>query len=194
MIAGAIIAGGRSSRFGAEKAVATLAGRTLLEHAADKLRAVADRIAVNAPADSAAAALATRLGLPVVSDAPDDPEGPLAGIKSALAWAASEGATFLATAPCDTPLLPRELYPRLHKEIAGAAVAIAETADGPHALCGLWRVSALPELVAILAEGRHPPVRDALAALGVIRARFDDAAAFANVNTPDDLARAATLV
>jgi molybdopterin-guanine dinucleotide biosynthesis protein A len=194
MIAGAIIAGGRSQRFGGDKAAALLAGRTLLEHVTDKLRIVAVHIVVNAPPNSQAAALGARMGLALAPDAPGDPEGPLSGLKAALSWAESQGAALLATAPCDTPLLPRELYPRLREEIGEAAVAIAETADGPHALCGLWRVSALPALARTLAGGRHPPVRDALAAFGVRRVRFSDPALFANVNTPDDLERAEALL
>ncbi|MBL8551674.1 MAG: NTP transferase domain-containing protein [Hyphomonadaceae bacterium] len=143
---------------------------------------------MNAPPNSETAALAQRLGFVLAPDLPGDAPGPLAGVKAALTWAASEGAEFLATAPCDTPLLPDDLYPNLGAEIGDAAAAIAETPDGPQALCGLWRVAALPALAEALAGGRHPPVREALAGMNMRRVLFAEAGAFANLNTPDDLA------
>jgi molybdopterin-guanine dinucleotide biosynthesis protein A len=57
-------------------------------------------------------------------------------------------------------------------------------------LCALWRVSALPALETALAGGRHPPVHEVLERLGAGRIRFRDAAAFLNINTPEDLALA----
>jgi molybdopterin-guanine dinucleotide biosynthesis protein A len=187
---GAVIAGGRSRRFGSEKAAALFGGRTLLECAVAHLAAHAEEIVVNAPAASGAAALARDLGLAVAPDAAGDPAGPLAGLRATLAWAQAKGRSILLTAPCDTPLLPAELYPRLAAALAVHDVAVAEADDGLHPLCGAWRTSALPPLAAALAGGAHPPVRNVLTALGAAHVRFDDAAAFANINTPEDLARA----
>jgi molybdopterin-guanine dinucleotide biosynthesis protein A len=39
-----------------------------------------------------------------------------------------------------------------------------------------------------LTGGAHPPVRTLLTLLGAGHVRFDDVAAFSNINTPDDLA------
>src|SRR5262245_3037599 len=85
--AGAIIAGGRSKRFGSEKAAALLNGRALLEYAVAHLQASTADIVVIAPPGSGAAAIARAAGLAVARDAPGDPIGPLAGVKAALAWA-----------------------------------------------------------------------------------------------------------
>ncbi|HWA62876.1 MAG TPA: NTP transferase domain-containing protein, partial [Caulobacteraceae bacterium] len=54
-LAGLVIAGGRSNRFGAEKAVQLLKGRSLLEWAASALAEVCADVAVSARADSGAA-------------------------------------------------------------------------------------------------------------------------------------------
>ena len=91
-----VLAGGRSTRFGGEKAVALLDGRPLLLWAVDRLRSTCADIAVNARPGTQTEALALAQGLPVLHDAPGDPDGPLAGVKAGLAWAASLGATALA--------------------------------------------------------------------------------------------------
>jgi molybdopterin-guanine dinucleotide biosynthesis protein A len=185
---GAIFAGGRSKRFGSEKAVALIGGRPLIELAASHLAPHAAEIAVNAPAGSGAAAWAQNAGCALTPDASGDPSGPLSGIKAALAWAVTRRAQILLTAPCDTPLLPADVYPRLAAALDAGQVAVAEAADGLHPLCGAWRPQVLGAVTEALASGAHPPVRSLLTLLGAGHVRFDDAAAFANVNTPDDLA------
>jgi molybdopterin-guanine dinucleotide biosynthesis protein A len=188
---GAIFAGGRSKRFGSEKAVAPIGGRPLIERAVAHLAPYAAEIAVNAPVDSGAAAWARAAGCALAPDAPGDPQGPLAGLKAALVWAVARNAQILLTAPCDTPLLPGDAYRRLAAELGAGSAAVAEAADGLHPLCGVWRPQALGAVTEALAGGAHPPVRSLLTALDAVCVRFDDVAAFANINTPDDLTWAA---
>ncbi|HWA63044.1 MAG TPA: molybdenum cofactor guanylyltransferase [Caulobacteraceae bacterium] len=185
-LAGLVIAGGRSNRFGAEKAVQILNGRSLLEWAASALAGVCADVAVSARADSGAAGIAARLGLPLLTDDPAHPQGPLAGVAAGLAWAAARGASGLVTLACDTPGVTAAMLRRL---VEAGPAAHAATADGFQGLCALWPVSALPDLKAALDEGRHPSVRAALAAAGAAPVLFDDAEAFANLNSPEDLAR-----
>lgn len=188
-IAAIILAGGRSSRFGAEKALAALGGRTLLERVAAHIAPGASDIAVNAPLTSETAVLARSLGYDVAPDSPDDAQGPLAGIKAALIWAELAKADLARLAPCDTPMLPADLYPRLHDALGDAPAIVAESADGLHPLCGIWRPQAHLPLTALMAGGRHPAVREALAEIGARVLAFPDPAAFANINTREDLAR-----
>src|SRR5690349_17617953 len=91
-VVGVVIAGGRSLRFGGEKAVALFAGRPLLLWAVNRLARVCAVVAVNARSGTAAEALALAEGLPVIHDAPGDPDGPLAGVKAGLRWAKQQGA------------------------------------------------------------------------------------------------------
>jgi molybdopterin-guanine dinucleotide biosynthesis protein A len=188
-VAGLVLSGGRSSRFGGEKAAALLAGRPLLAWAVERLRASCALVAVSARPGSEAETLAG--GLPVLHDRPDDPDGPLAGVRAGLAWARRIGAGALAVSPCDAPLLPDGLYPRLIAAAGEGGAAAAETVDGVQPLCAVWPVSALHRVEAAIAGGAHPPVRRLLEELGAARVRFDDAAAFANLNTREDLARIA---
>jgi len=185
---GIVIAGGRSLRFGGEKAVAMLAGRPLLLWAADRLARNCSRVAVNARPGTGAAALAAAHALQIITDAPGDADGPLAGVKAGLAWAAGQGATALAVSPCDAPMLPDDLYSRLYEAADGGA-AMAETAEGRQPLCAIWPVSALALLTEALADGAHPATWKMLEQVGAVKVRFEDAQRFANLNTREDLAR-----
>jgi molybdopterin-guanine dinucleotide biosynthesis protein A len=185
MIVGLVLAGGRSSRFGREKALADMGGRPFIAHVVDVLSQGCERVAINARHDSLACAYAHANGLATVSDAPGDPDGPLSGVKAGLIWAKTNGAQFLATAPCDTPFLPHDLVRNLVEADRGRG-AVARTADGLQPLCALWPVGALDAVAATLAAGEHPSIKHVLLSLDVAEAAFDDADLFDNLNTPDD--------
>lgn len=185
---GVVIAGGRSVRFGGEKAVATLQGRSLLMWAVARLARACGKVAVNARPETGAERLARSEGLPVLHDAAGDPDGPLSGVKAGLWWAREQGATHLAVSPCDVPLAPDDLYLEL-RSAAGAGAAHAETAEGRQPMCAVWPVSALPVLVEALANGAHPPTWRMLEQIGAVKVSFPDAESFANLNTREDLER-----
>ena len=189
-VAGMVVAGGRSTRFGGEKAVAELRGQPLLVWAVRRLQRACRDVAVNARVGTETESLAMREGLEVLHDAPGDPDGPLAGVKAGLAWAASRGARSLAVSPCDAPLLPEDLFVRLI-EAAGEGAAMAVTDEGRQPLCAVWPISALPFLTEALKDGAHPPTWRTLEALGAVPVRFDPPGAFANINTREDLDAAA---
>jgi molybdenum cofactor guanylyltransferase len=193
LVAGVVLAGGRSVRFGGEKAAALLAGRPLLMWAAQRLKGSCTAVAINARPATEAQALAQAAGLPVLHDAAGDAAGPLAGVKAGLVWAQGLGARALAVSPCDAPLLPGDLFVRLIAA-AGAGAAMAETSDGRQPLCALWPVSALSALSQALAGGAHPPTWRVLESIGAQRVHFEYAAAFANLNTRADLAAIAERV
>ncbi len=189
MICGLILAGGRSSRFGREKAAADLGGRPLIAWVADVLGR-ADLLAVNAPPGSAAHGFAQARGLACVPDAPEAEPGPLTGVRAGLRWAAAAGADWLVTAPCDTPFLPSDMVAVLAAgRSAGGAVAL--TPAGLQPLCALWPIAALARLEA---EREHAPVRQVLAALQAARVPFDDDGAFANLNTPGEFEQARAML
>jgi molybdenum cofactor guanylyltransferase len=185
-VVGLVLAGGRSVRFGGEKAVALLDGRPLLEWAADRLRSVCAQVAINVRAGSEAEAVAQARGLATLYDEAGDALGPLAGVKVGLIWAQAQGARLLAVSPCDAPLLPDDLYVRLLAHAVGGP-AMAETRDGRQPLCAIWPVTALPDVRAALHGGAHPPTWQMLERLGARNVSFDRPEAFANVNTREDL-------
>ena len=186
-VVGLVLAGGRSVRFGGEKSVALLDGRPLLEWAAQRLRSVCERVAINVRAGSDAETLAHAQGLPTLYDEVGDALGPLAGVKVGLIWAEAHGARLLAVSPCDAPLLPDDLYVRLLAHADGGP-AMAETRDGRQPLCAIWPVTSLPDVQAALRDGAHPPTWQMLERIGARKVFFDAPEAFANINTRDDLA------
>lgn len=191
VVFGVILAGGRSRRFGSEKAAASLGGATLLERAHARLSTLCQSVAVSAPETSRAATLAQALGAPVLADPRGAPPGPLSGVLSALHWAAAGRAELLVTAPCDAPLLPDDLAARLVEGLGSAPAAVARTSEGLQPLCAVWRTGLARALGEILQDGRHPAVKQVLADAGAAEVLFPDAGAFANVNTPQDLEAAA---
>ncbi len=184
MIGGLILAGGRSSRFGREKAVAVLNGEPLIARVEKVLSCGTSVLAINARMGSAAAAYAAQMGIACLQDGDGDVAGPLAGVKAGLRWAGSQGLDWLATSPCDTPFLPADLVTRLHQG-AGSFGAIATTRTGAHPLCAIWPTSALA-IIETIAD--HPPMRAVLARIGAMEVMFGEPDAFANLNTPDDYA------
>jgi molybdenum cofactor guanylyltransferase len=188
VIFGLILAGGRSSRFGREKAGAMLASRPLIAWVSAALAGQVARLAVSARAGSEAAAYAEAASLPCLADPPAGAlvDGPLAGVLEGLRWAEGGGADWLLTVPCDTPFIPPEQAARL---LAGrsAGGAVVRTADGVQPLCTLWPVTALAILERLPS---HPPIRRLLHELGAAEIDFERAADFDNLNTPEAFAAA----
>ena len=183
-IVGLILAGGRSSRFGSDKATATLGGRPMIGWVAATLSAGTRRLAVSARLGSPAASYAAHTDLIYLPDPPGSADGPLSGVLEGLRWAAREGAEGLVTAPCDTPFLPAGYVRRLVEETGGNG-AVVVTPDGLEPLCALWPISALAEMEGLAG---HPSIRRVLAQLGAVQVLFPDARDFQNLNTPEDFA------
>lgn len=188
---GLVVAGGRSRRFGGEKAVAMLAGRSLLARACGRLQGPCAAVAVNTAPDGEGAAEAARLGAKVLGDPPGLALGPLSGVLSGLRWTRERGGELMITLPCDTPLAPEDLVTRLIAAAQGQSCAAARTPDGMQPLCAAWRVDLIGDLESALAHGRHPPVHGFLEDHDCGLVDYADAAGFLNINTPQDLAEAA---
>jgi molybdopterin-guanine dinucleotide biosynthesis protein A len=187
-VLGAVLAGGRSARFGAPKALAELGGRTLVERALDAVAAAGIEPVVVAREGSP---LPPRLAVRIVRDPPGNPH-PLRAIAAALA----EGRVAVVLA-CDLPLVP----PALLAWIAGLRdrLAVAEPGGRVQPLLGRYEPALAGELIA--AADRGEPAREVVLALGARRIadgelrRFGDPAAIGfNVNRPEDLARAEQLL
>lgn len=183
-IAGLVLAGGRSRRFGRDKALEPFRGRPLIAWSLDAMVQYAAVLGVGGPPE-----LAAWLVVDAVPDEPGGPDGPLAGVLAGLAWAARRGCALLATAPCDTPFLPADLVPRLAAALGGRPV-VATRAGRVHALCALWRTDAAPALAALVRDGKQLSMQALIDALGGGYADFPDEAAFANLNTRADFAAA----
>lgn len=197
---GVILAGGQARRMGGgDKALLRLGGATLLDHVIARLEPQVAGLALNANGDSARFA---RFGLPVLADSVPGFVGPLAGVLAGLDWAAERGADYIVTAAADTPFFPADLTPRLllAAEMAGTSIALAATPDpergmSRHPTFGLWPVALRDDLRVALQNG----VRKVVAwtdTHGAAEATFPVSGhdPFFNVNTPEDLSRAETMI
>ena len=183
---GLILAGGRSTRMGGrDKALVLLDGEPLVQHLARRLRPQVDILAINSNADPAVYA---RLDLAVLADRLPDFPGPLAGVHAGLStWPDA----LLVTVAVDLPFPPPDLVARLRAHLGDHACAYAS--DGTrHALAILWAPGGAGRVADYLERGGRR-VDEFLAACGtpVLFDRPQDRGLFDNLNTPEDLARAA---
>jgi len=186
---GVILAGGSGRRIGGDKAFVPLAGQPLVSHVIARLAPQCRTLAINALPDPRLDAFA----LPIIPDGSEGGHGPLSGILAAMDWAAAEGAARVLTAPVDTPFLPENLAARL--SAIDAPIVLARTEDGLQGTCGLWSVSLRGALAAALATGIRK-VTEFTEAQGAASVLFPEGAPppFLNVNRPEDLARAESLL
>jgi molybdenum cofactor guanylyltransferase len=202
MMLGAIIAGGRSTRYGAPKTLARVGGVPILERVLRVLRPNVDGcIAIINDADIAAAAAA--LGVPTRPDIVTG-AGAIGGIHAALHWADELAAPALLVVGGDTPLLTPALLAALVDIYAmTAADVVAPESDGPRGiepLCAVYAVTCLPAIDSAIARGDHrligfhDDVRVERMPLAAVREHGDPAELFLNVNTPADRALAESLV
>lgn len=169
---------------GADKALIPLAGQPLVARAATRLAPQVTRLAISANGDPSRLAF---LGLTVLPDAPPS-RGPLSGVLAALLWARAGGATALVSAAVDTPFLPADLVARLLQAGRGR-LALARSEGRAHPTAALWPVALAGDLQAFLASGDTPRMMDFAARHDPAFADFPEGS-FANLNTPEDLARA----
>ncbi|AHE97252.1 molybdopterin-guanine dinucleotide biosynthesis protein A [Thioalkalivibrio paradoxus ARh 1] len=180
-----ILAGGQARRMGGlDKGLVPLAGRPMVEHVLDRIRPQVDEVLISANRNQDVYA---GYGHRVIADVVGDYSGPLAGMLSALlvvkhAW--------LAVVPCDSPLLPNDLVERLLASVVAESAELAVAHDGER----------LQPVVALLHRSLSVPLRAFLEGGGrkidrwyrqhrmVTTDLSDHPEAFANVNTPEDLA------
>jgi molybdopterin-guanine dinucleotide biosynthesis protein A len=173
---------------GGDKPLRPWQGGTLISQAVVKARGYAPTVAVAVRSPGQVG----EPGVPLLAD-PADIAGPLAGLVSALAFAASEGAEAVLTLPCDAPLAPADLAERLAGALgAGDGVAMAQSHGRWHPTCALWRAG-LAALLAAYAAGGGRSLRGFAERAGLRLVDWGEAEPdpFINVNTPQDLARLA---
>lgn len=178
-IAGFVLAGGRSSRMGRDKASLVWDGKSLLVRAVAVVQGVTGVIAIVGDP-----ALHDIDSLPVISDRIRG-AGPLGGIEAALAWSSAEWNLVVA---CDMPALE----PGILRTILDRAVSLPEcdavipvSAGIPQPLCAAYHRRTLPSLQAALAAGTFK-MMEVLESVRVGRLEIPGSDSFRNINTPED--------
>lgn len=184
-VTGLILAGGLGRRMGgADKGLMPYLGRPLVAHVRDALMRQVDRMMISANRN----AETYRAIVPdVLADRIGGFAGPLAGLHAGLCAADTD---IVVSVPCDSPHLPSDLVSRLREamEASGSdvVIAVAGGREQPaHCLCRRELADRLGEY--LTRGGRR--MLDWVRSERWATATFDDAAAFANVNRPEDLER-----
>jgi molybdenum cofactor guanylyltransferase len=202
---GFILAGGRSSRMGREKALIDFGGQLLIERALGILRDA------GLSASIAGAQADLKKFAPVIHDA-DPGTGPLAGVCSALAATHARLLVFLSV---DLPFVPPSLVAfLLHRaRISGKAVTVPSIAGFAQTFPSVIALEALPALESELRAGRNGCFRAFAAAAASLGQSVSSVSAemvaqsghvfdagglppaqwFLNLNTPADVIRAEAL-
>ncbi|HTP61324.1 MAG TPA: molybdenum cofactor guanylyltransferase MobA [Burkholderiales bacterium] len=181
-ITGIVLAGGQGRRMGGvDKGLQLLRGKPMVAHVVARLAPQVGEVLINANQNIDAY---ERFGYRVVPDAIGGFAGPLAGLHAGLSAASHPLAL---TAPCDSPFLPMDLRLRLNNALGGNDLAVARTGEQPHPVFSLVRVAVLDHLAKFLAAGGRK-IDAWYATLEVVEVPFDDEAdAFRNINTREEL-------
>ena len=189
--AGVILAGGRSTRFGADKATAPLRGRPLLQWVADALSPPCSKLLIVAGRDRALPEVVSNLAIATVTDSYQS-LGPLAAMVTAFEHGAGE-TCFVAA--CDVPLLRPGLVQHLLSLAEDFDVVCARTGESLQPLAAVYKPETCLPVFRKRVEARELKVIDSYAELRVryvvereLRAFDPDLRSFLNANDPGGLA------
>ena len=186
-ITGLILAGGRGSRMGGlDKGLQIHRDVPMAMRALLRLAPQVGAVMINANRNLAAY---ESMGVPVWPDSLPDYAGPLAGILSGLEHCETP---YLVSVPCDSPLFPLDFVGRLAHALVAADAEIAMVAtveDGALRSQPVFCLmkSELMESLFLFTQCGHRKVDKWTAQHRSVEVPFDDAKAFANANTPDEL-------
>ncbi|BEI40516.1 molybdenum cofactor guanylyltransferase MobA [Polynucleobacter sp. HIN9] len=189
-ITGLLLAGGRAQRMGGiDKGLVRFQGKPLIEHAIHRLAPQVSSLLINANRNQD---IYSHYGYPIVIDENQDFAGPLAGYLAGLKTCKTP---YLVTAPCDSPLFPTDLVvvlaDQMEKEDANIAYASSHDSEGKiwaQPVFCLMKREVLQSLEEFLANGQRKIDRW-FASQDACTAIFANESAFANANTPEELAQ-----
>ena len=169
---------------GVDKGLQLLRGKPLAQWAIERLAPQVEEVLINCNQNLDAYA---RFGRRLVPDEIGGYAGPLAGLHAGLKAAAHP---LVATVPCDSPFLSLNLVKRLFAALKEKDLAVAKTGAQPHPVFSLVRKDVLQNLEQFLAGGGRK-IDAWYASLRTVEVNFDDEAdAFRNINTLEELGRA----
>lgn len=189
---GAVLAGGKSRRFGRNKAVEQFHGERLIERQVRTLRCLFPEVMIvsNTPE------LYLDLDVTIVQDLIPE-RGPLGGIYTGLLFA--QGKSIFVTA-CDMPFLQLPVLRRMVELFPGHDVVVPRLGDYLEPLHGIYSPRCLPHIRRMLDREElqiirlFPSVKIAYLSKEEIGRLDPTGLSFFNINTPEDLAKAKQLL
>src|ERR1700694_1490005 len=187
-VTGFVLAGGRSSRMGTNKALLILNGKPLIEHTKSVLESVCGKVFILGQRE-----LYGSFGQCYEDIYPDC--GPLSGIHAALTHAQTERSLITAV---DTPFITAEFLNHLVEKAVNSSALVTAPCVGGHVqpLCTVFSRGFLPIVEEALRAGKYKvePLFAKTQSLILGEGELDQFALaadmFENLNTPEDLERA----
>ena len=181
---GYVLAGGRSSRMGTDKALLPIGGTTLLDHVARSVREAAGNVTIIGPPDRY-----SEFGYPVIRDLVEN-HGPLGGLYTALSATKTDWNLIVA---CDMPGLTAHFLDNLLQEAesspADCLVPSKPGRTGLDPLCAVYHRRCLPAAKAAL-DRKLLKMQDFVSSLRVSIWPVPNPGPLENVNTPEEWAAA----
>jgi molybdopterin-guanine dinucleotide biosynthesis protein A len=191
-ILAAVLAGGKSRRFGSNKSEIMLKGKKLIDHTLEKLETKFKKIII----------ISNNLNFKnytTIKDCIDGQLGPLAGVLSAMKWAKINNSKFnwIATFPCDTPFFNISIIEKFKKESKKKdnKLYFVKVKNKLHNIFGLWSMELIDQLEKDLVINEERKVENWANKVGVktINIENEKYDTFFNINTKEDLKYAANI-
>lgn len=196
-LTGLILAGGKSTRFGSDKASAVVAGRPMVQWVAEALAQVCGSLVVVRAQGQQLPPIDVEAPVLVVDDRWPE-RGPLAGLASGFP-AVRTGYCFAAS--CDAPMLQPGLVRFLADRAARHDIALVETGGHLNPLAAVYRASACLLAFESAVERGELKITDAFRGLDVVIVSEEEAKvadpgllSFWNANRPEALAEIEALL
>ena len=191
-ILGVILAGGKSKRFGEDKAKAKLGNKSLLDHTISKIEKNFKEILV---IENKEKVMRDKKNVFTTKDIIEGQLGPLVGVLSAMEWIKNNKKDYnwVATFPCDTPFFNENLIDKIKNCPTSSTKKLFFLKSGArrHNIFGLWSLELKDILLEDINKG-HRKVEEWANKVGseIIEINDENDYNFLNINTKEDLEKA----
>ena len=183
-----ILAGGKSRRFGADKAVAKLGDKSLIDYTINKLEPKFAEILVitNNPIQ------VSKNNIFFIKDTMSGQLGPLVGILSAMEWVKNNDKNYewIISFPCDTPFFEEEIIDKVinSQKSSDKKLLFLKSGNKRHNIFGLWSIELMEQLRNDINQGARK-VEEWANKIGteIVEINSESDKSFLNINTKLDL-------
>ena len=190
-ILGAVLAGGKSQRFGEDKSQVKLNGKLLIDYI---LSEIIDEFKEILIVSNKQIKFNNYENISLINDFKKD-QGPLGGVLSAMKWAKEKNNKYewISTFPVDTPFFKKEILQKFLSEINSeeSKLFFIKSNNTRHNIFGIWSIDLMKKLEDDLNEGqRKVEVWANSVGVKIINMEFINKDPFFNINTKEDLEKA----
>ena len=182
-----ILAGGKSRRFGADKAVAKLGEKSLIDYTINKLEPKFAEILIitNNPKQ------VSKNNIFFIKDTMAGQLGPLVGILSAMEWVKNNDKNYewIISFPCDTPFFEEKIIDKVinSQKRSDKKLLFLKSGNKRHNIFGLWSIELMEQLRNDINQGARK-VEDWANKIGaeIVEINSESDKSFLNINTIEE--------